>query len=125
MLSSLQSAQTVIRGITRMLRGQAVTLYDKDGSISAEIPDAIVTVDAGVVGSIGGGAAEIRATLRLQARWRDSAVASLTAEAKGHRWDVVHVGPALQDGFRVELLRYEEQHTNRFDLEGNQAVWHE
>jgi len=128
-MSIVSQISDITRGITRTLRGEAVTLYDATGTISAEISDAVVTVDPANVGIVGNGPGDQSGVLRLAAKHHAAAKASTTALVRSRTWNIVHVGDLLGKTFRVEIRTQEGEaegkHSNIFDLDGNQAVWHE
>lgn len=124
-MSVVSDIAGVAAQVTRGLHGEAITLRDEAGVISAEITDAVCTLDNASVGQIGDGPGDHRGVLRLSAAHRPAALLSLTASVRGQTWHVVSVGEVFGDSFRVELRRDEELKTNLFDLEGNQAVWNE
>lgn len=127
--SLLTSAISAARQVTRDLRGEAVTLLNAAGAVVASIDDAVVTMDGAAVGGIGTGPAQHSGVLRLDPTHRTNALNARTAEVRGYTWNVVDVAEPLNGAFRVEIRRDEAEsagnHTNIFDLEGNQAVWAE
>lgn len=107
----------------RLLRGEPVILRDGLGEISAEISDAVVTVEspAAVRDS---GPVEYTGILRIAAEHHEAASRSLTAEARGwNDWNILSVGAVYAGTFRVEISRLDDTHSNQFDLNQDQAEW--
>jgi hypothetical protein len=128
-MSITSQISTVCRGVTRSLRGEAVTLFNADGTISAEIPDAVVSIDPANAGIVGNGPADQSGVLRLPESYHATAKDSTTATVQTRTWNIVHVSEIKAGTFRVEIRTQEAEasgkHSNEFDLDGNQAVWYE
>jgi hypothetical protein len=128
-MSLINDVLKVTSEVTRGLQGEPVTLRDAEGNISAEISDAIVSVERASVGDPGQGPARQFGTLRLYENHRTAALSSTTALVRGVTFYLVDVGEAFGGLFRCEISTNADQtdgrQTNLVDLDGNQAVWHE
>lgn len=114
---------------TQMLRGEAVTLKDAEGTVSVSVEDAIVGLEQATVGDPGQGPARQFGVVRLAMSHRPAALQSVTAIVRGAEFYVVDVGEDLGGFFRCEISTNADntdgRQTNLMDLDGNQAVWHE
>ncbi len=108
--------------VTRVLRGEAVTLHNPALVVLVEITDAVVTLDPVTV-SRASGPAERTGVLRLAATHHANAVATHTCIVRNETWDVLSVGDVFSDSFRVQISRRDQDHPNIFDINDNQAVW--
>lgn len=124
-LTILPAIHAITQQVTRTLRGEAITLHDRDGDISTEISDAVVSVSPPIGVGIDAGKAEYSGALRLAATHRAAALTCNTVTVRGDVWHVLSVGRVHGDSFRVEIGRTDEQHSNKFDFNDQQAVWHE
>ena len=121
-MSLIEELQTIGSDVIRDLHGEAVTLRDQAGDISAEISDAVVSLDPPAVAR-DSGPAERDGLLRLAATHHAAAKASLTATIRGETWDILTVGEVYAGAFRVEIGRVDEDHSNQFGLDQKQAGW--
>ena len=121
-MSLVSELQGIAAEVVLDVQGEPVTLYDAAGDISAEIPLALVSIDAPRPG-IGDGPVEYTGVIRIPEAELTAGRGALTADAKGARWNVLSVGQPLGGFVRMEIAREETDHTNRFDLNSRQASW--
>jgi hypothetical protein len=112
------------RSVSRLLRGEAVTLRDSAAVILVEISDAVVTLDP-VNPGWASGPAERTGTLRLTSAHHAAAVGAHTCTVRGEEFDVLHVGKVHAGAFRVSIGKRDQDHPNLTDFNGTQAVWHQ
>ena len=120
----MTGAHVAAFSVSKMLRGEVVTLRDPALNILAEISDAIVTLNPVSV-SRDSGPGERTGTLRLDATHHAHAVASHTCLVRDQQFDVLAVGRIHAGRFRVEIGRQDQEHPNICDINGTQAVWGE
>ena len=120
----MTSANVASFSVSKMLRGEVVTLRDPALNILAEISDAVVTLNPVSVNR-GNGAGERTGALRLDAVHHANAVACHTCLVRDAQFDVLSVGRIHAGRFRVEIGTQDQEHPNVVDINGTQAVWGE
>jgi hypothetical protein len=128
-MSLVNDILTIGTEVARNLHGESVELFNANGDSSAEITDAIVSLDSAVMGDAGSEPADQNGVIRLAATHHAAAVAAQSVEYQGRRWYIGHVGDVKGGLFRVEIARNEARvggnHTNLIDLHGNQIPFSE
>lgn len=122
-MSLIEDINKVSHAATRLLHGETVTLHTAD-DISTEILDAVVTLPVPVA-TRDSGPVEHEGTVRLAASWLAAAQAAHTITVRGETWDILTVGRVYADSFRMEINRTDQDDPNIFDLNDEQAVWHD
>lgn len=120
-MSLISAAHSVVHEVTRLLHGETITLHTAS-DISVEISDAVVSLPAVVV-THDDGPAERDGTLRLAAEHHADAKAAKTVTVRGSQWHILTVGDVYADSFRCEIALIDADHSNRFDLQEQQAEW--
>jgi hypothetical protein len=115
--------------VTQSLHGEPVTLRDAEGTVSAEITEAVVGLEQATGGDPGQGPARQFGVVRLPIANRTAALNSTTVQLRGVTFYIVDVGEDLGGFFRCEISTNADltdgRQTNLMDLDGNQVVWHE
>jgi len=113
----------LVDSTTRELAGESITLHGVDGVTATVVSDAVVGINPPVGVSINTGKAEYTGVLRLAADHRAAALTSNTVTVRGNSWHVLSVGEVYADSFRVEIAREDQVHSNKFDINDQQALW--
>ena len=124
-MSLIEELHHVLREVTQELSGEEVVLHHRTSDISTEIPNAVVAISPPVSVSIDTKRAESSGVLRLPAANLQAAREANTVTVRGQLWHILAVGKPFAGWVRCEIATEEQDHTNIFDLNDNQTVWHE
>lgn len=124
-MSLIEDLHNILREVTQTLSGETVTLIHRTSGISIEIQNAVVAISPPVSVSIGTKRAESSGVLRLPAAQLQAAREANTVNVRGQLWHILAVGKPFAGWVRCEISTEEQDHTNIFDLNDTQTVWHE
>ena len=114
----------IAHSVELALISEAVILRGCESTDVGRITDAMVSLEEASVTRASGPVQRL-GTLWLKSSYLARATRAQTATIRGEVWDVVSVGEVVNGSFFVSLSRRDADHTNTFDMNDQQAVWHQ